>query len=283
MQWEHLTAPDFAQACRSVKGVCILPMGVLESHGPHLPLGTDLFQAHTIAVEAAKLEPAVVFPGFYFGQLAGAQHIAGNVCLSHELLLRLLDEVCREIARNGFHKILLLNAHGGNVAFVQYFIQSTLQHPKDYVVYGMRAMSDDALKQLSEDRGGGLSRLNEIDRGIVMETAVSDNAGGHAGFIETSFVLGVNKRIVHMDRIHDQDFRNRGRLLELKAAGVLTWNYWYAEYPNNYGADPQGSSEDIGKELIALLAQRAAHAVKLIKEDEETGRLQQEFFAGGEA
>lgn len=283
MQWENLSAPDFETARQSSESLCIVPMGVLESHGPHLPLGTDIFEAYTIAVEAAKLEPAVVFPAYYFGQLSGAQHIPGNICLDHDLLLKLLEKVCREIARNGFKKILLLNAHGGNQAFVQYFLQSTLHVKKDYTVYSMQAMTDDVLKQLCEDPDGMGAALSAKERKAVEQAEASGEAGAHAGMIETSFMLGVDRSKVHTDRMYDQDFRNRGRLLELKQAEVMTWNFWYAEYPNNYAGDPAGASPAIGEALIGLLARRAARAIRVIKDDELTLQLQREFFAGGES
>jgi creatinine amidohydrolase len=61
MQWEQLTADDFRQAVADT-GVCLLALGVLERHSTHLPLGTDMLNAHRIACLAAEREPAVVFP-----------------------------------------------------------------------------------------------------------------------------------------------------------------------------------------------------------------------------
>src|SRR5450756_2018253 len=68
MQWENLTAPDFAKAAYDT-GVCILVLGVLERHGGHLPLGTDYLNGHRLACLAAEKAPSVVFPPFYFGQI----------------------------------------------------------------------------------------------------------------------------------------------------------------------------------------------------------------------
>jgi creatinine amidohydrolase/Fe(II)-dependent formamide hydrolase-like protein len=98
-----------------------IAFGVMESHGPHMPLGTDMIIARTIAAEAAKLEPAVIFPDYYIGQLAGAQHIPGNVCIKHDVLLSVLDGVCREIGQSGFQMIIIQNAHGGNPFLIKYF------------------------------------------------------------------------------------------------------------------------------------------------------------------
>lgn len=47
-QWEELTAPDFVTAIHRSQGVCLLPFGILEKHGPHMPIGTDLINARRV-------------------------------------------------------------------------------------------------------------------------------------------------------------------------------------------------------------------------------------------
>src|SRR5439155_11330613 len=66
--WEELTAADFRQGIRQAQGTCLLPFGILEKHGPHLPLGNDLVNVRYAALHAAEQEYAVVFPEYYFGQ-----------------------------------------------------------------------------------------------------------------------------------------------------------------------------------------------------------------------
>lgn len=70
-QWEELTGPDFIKAIQKAQGVCLLPFGILEKHGPHLPIGTDLINARWVALHSAADEYAVVFPAYYFGQIDG--------------------------------------------------------------------------------------------------------------------------------------------------------------------------------------------------------------------
>jgi creatinine amidohydrolase len=89
MQWEHLTAPDFAKAVQAT-GVCVLAMGVIEKHSDHLPLGTDFLNAHRIACLAAEKEPAVVFPPWYFGQIYEARCFSGTLAIEPRLLLELI-------------------------------------------------------------------------------------------------------------------------------------------------------------------------------------------------
>ena len=71
--WEELTGPDFIQAVHQSQGVCVLPFGIIEKHGPHLPLGTDLLDVRFAVMNAVKREYAVVFPQYYFGQIFEAQ------------------------------------------------------------------------------------------------------------------------------------------------------------------------------------------------------------------
>lgn len=280
LQWKHLSTTAFVEARKEVEGVCILPFGVLESHGPHLPLGTDIIQAETIAVEAARIEPAIVFPGYYIGQLAGAQHIPGNICVRHDLLMQMLEEICEEIARNGLHKIIIFNAHGGNVAFLQYFLQSTLQKKKDYIVYSMNILSmiNESVRELHNNPDATSIVLSEEERQIVADAVAAGDYSGHGGFSETSFVMGVDKDFVHLERKDEVDYSDRGRLDHFEQAGLSTWMNWYAKYPNNYAGDPAGATKTIGEAMIQYIAHKAARAVKLVKEDQDALNLQNEFF-----
>ncbi len=134
MQWEELTAVDFARAARET-GVCLIALGVVEKHGEHLPLGTDFLNGHAIACLAAEKEPAVVFPPFYFGQIYEARCFPGTITIKPTLLIELLQGVLDEIGRNGFGKIILFNAHGGNDFLVPFLAQCALWDPKPYSLY----------------------------------------------------------------------------------------------------------------------------------------------------
>ena len=115
-------------------GVCVIPLGIIEKHGPHLPLGSDLFESREIAFQAAAKEYAIVFPPYFTGQIFEARHQPGTISYSNDLMWKMLEETCRELSRNGLKKIILMNGHGGNTSFLQYFCQSQLAGPKDYIV-----------------------------------------------------------------------------------------------------------------------------------------------------
>src|ERR1700682_6341337 len=175
--WEELTASDFRSAIQQSQGTCLLPFGILEKHGPHLPLGTDLLDVRYAALHAAEQEYALVFPEYYFGQIFEAKHEPGTMAYSRELQLKLLQETTDEMARNGCKKIMIVNGHGGNESLLPYFAQSQLETQRDYVVYVQ--WGPDAPK-------GGPPKQDALDM--------------HAGQTEASTLMISHPELVHLDR-----------------------------------------------------------------------------------
>src|SRR5882762_10414468 len=73
-RWDELTAGDWPRALAASNHTCILPIGILEKHGPHVPIGSDLIQVREWAARATKREYAVVFPDYFYGQINEARH-----------------------------------------------------------------------------------------------------------------------------------------------------------------------------------------------------------------
>ena len=177
VHWEELTASDFRDGIQRSQGVCLLPFGILEKHGPHLPIGTDLLDVRYVALHAAEQDYAVVFPEYYFGQIAEARHEPGTMAYSRSLQLALLQETTDEMARNGCKKVLIVNGHGGNSSLLPYFAQTQLDKPHDYVVYVFDERTPDH---------GGPPKKTKIDM--------------HAGESETSKMMISHPELVHQDR-----------------------------------------------------------------------------------
>ena len=70
-RWLYATSDNFTELKKASKDTCIIPMGCVEKHGLHLPLGTDILQASEIAWQASQLETVCVFPDFIFGDIGG--------------------------------------------------------------------------------------------------------------------------------------------------------------------------------------------------------------------
>ena len=137
VHWGELTGPDFVKALEQSRGTCALPFGVIEKHGPTGPMGTDLINVRYTTELAAKQEYTIIFPEYYFGQIFEAKHQPGTIAYSTHLQLQLLQETVSEMGRNGCKKIIIISGHGGNTNLIQFFSQTQLETPKDYVVYAV--------------------------------------------------------------------------------------------------------------------------------------------------
>ncbi|MBS7618465.1 creatininase family protein, partial [Candidatus Bathyarchaeota archaeon] len=116
MKWEELTADDLAELSRRNDSVVVVPIGSLEKHGPHLPLGTDGLTIYKIALNASEIEPCIILPPLFYSYVADMRQFPGAINIREDLLLNFLENVCEEVSRNGFKKILIVNGHGGNVS-----------------------------------------------------------------------------------------------------------------------------------------------------------------------
>src|ERR1700738_5191166 len=190
VKWEELSAADFRRAIEQSKGTCVLPFGILEKHGPQLPLGTDLLNVRYASLHAAEKEYAVVFPEYYFGQIFEAKHEPGTMAYSRELQLKLLQETTDEMARNGCKKIVIVNGHGGNESLLPFFAQSQLDKPHDYVVY--------VLDGERTRPGGPAKKSSGIDY--------------HAGENETANTMVSHPDLVHLDRAASESGGDQKRL-----------------------------------------------------------------------
>ena len=77
-RWDELTASDWPKALAASSHTCILPIGILEKHGPHMPIGSDLIMVREWSARATKKEYAVVFPDYFYGQINEARHQPGS-------------------------------------------------------------------------------------------------------------------------------------------------------------------------------------------------------------
>src|SRR5438270_1853198 len=188
VHWEELTAADFKDGIARAQGTCLLPFGIMEKHGPHLPLGNDLLNVRYVALNAAQQEYAIVFPEHYFGQIFEAKHEPGTIAYSRGLQLQLLQETTDEMARNGCKKVIIVNGHGGNESLLPYFAQSQLEKPHDYVAY---------IFGLVEPPPGGPPQKTSIDM--------------HAGETETSGMMVTRPDLVHLDRANSESGADQKR------------------------------------------------------------------------
>ena len=255
VHWAELSAGEFRDAIARAQGTCLLPFGVMEKHGPHLPLGNDLLNVRYVATNAAQQEYAIIFPEYYFGQIFEAKHEPGTVAYSRGLQLQLLQETTDEMARNGCKKIIILNGHGGNNSLLPFFAQSQLETPHDYVVYTMGIMRS--------GQGEPRRRSNPA-------------TDMHAGEGETSLSMIARPDLVHLDRATQESGADLGRLK--LPEGLYTGIWWYARFPNHYAGEGAVASRELGEYAAKNWINGVVQAIRAVKADAESLRLQNEFY-----
>lgn len=254
VKWEELSSGDFAKAIHQSQGTCLLPIGILEKHGQQLPLGTDLLNIRYVSVNAAQQEFAVVFPEYYFGQIFEARHEPGTVAYSPSLQLELLQATTDEMARNGCKKIIIANGHGGNESLLPYFAQTQLAAAHDYVVYIF-----------------GLPNLDVPGR-----PEVKSPHDMHAGEAETSHVMASRPDLVHPERSKDESGADQHRLH--LPDSLYTGIWWYARFPNHYAGDASAANKVLGDFDMNTWTSELVTAIQAVKADNESLKLQNEFF-----
>lgn len=258
-RWDELTASDWPVAMEKSNKTIILPIGVLEKHGPHAPMGSDLIHAREWAARVAEEEYAVVFPDYFYGQVNEAKHLPGTFSLPSELTMELLEATCEELGRNGFEKIMIINAHGGNPQMLRYFVQNQMENKRNYAVYFFDPSTDREFQE----------KLNEMRK--------TDPAGDmHGGEFETSSLLYLRPELVQLDRATNESGADQERLPEIP--NVYNGIWWYASFPHHYAGEAEEASAELGKVITDHKVASMVKALKAIKADTKTLELQNEYY-----
>ncbi|MET1128411.1 MAG: creatininase family protein [Thermoproteota archaeon] len=162
------------------KSVAVLPVGSLERHGDHLPLGTDTILADHVARRVAERLGAHLFPPVWYGSSRGLRRFPGTIDVDDDAFEKYVASVLEEIVRNGYRFVLVINGHGGNSA--------TLRRAAKRVAY----------------RTGAVIVVVDWWRDVAQEERKRlFSSPGHAGEDETSAVLHVVPEAVDMAAASD--------------------------------------------------------------------------------
>ncbi len=169
----------------------LLPVGILEEHGPHLPVNTDNVIAYDLARQAAEqikdTIPVMVLPcvwaGYHGKEL---ENLPGSVRVKPKTLFYYVYDICESLVRNGFRKIVMVNGHGQNPAILQ-FVSRCIAND-----YGVNILVTYPMAMIGKE-----------GRGI--KTSPEGGAGGHACEVETSLVLALREELVDMTKVPEGD------------------------------------------------------------------------------
>lgn len=183
--YEELSPLELVHIIKN-NGIIYLPLGTLEWHSKHLPFGLDALVSYELCKNACAVTGGCVMPPLYFGTdrehdingkiLHGMDAKAGELLpgsiyfIKHDLFLNFLRSIVNNIQEQGFKKLVIISAHSGTAQ------QQTLE-------------------KLITEKFGDLKLY-------IFPGRLFDGGIDHAGPIETSLMLAINKSLVHLDRIN---------------------------------------------------------------------------------
>jgi creatinine amidohydrolase len=176
-----------------------LPVGALEQHGPHLPLGTDALLATAIAAGAAAASGGIVAPALSYGyksqpKCGGGQHFCGTTSLDAATLIGQVRDMIREFVRHGVEHLVLVNGHYEN----QWFTIEGID----------LALRECGPNRLSVMRLEYWDFCTEETLAAIFPHGFPGFALEHAAVIETSMMLHFHPDLVHVERIPDEPNAN---------------------------------------------------------------------------
>lgn len=232
-----LEEANYQQLREHRPNVAVLPWGATEAHNYHLPHGTDVIEATTIAQAAAGIAHGrgarvVVLPAIPFGNNAQQLDQVATISFRTETAAAILDDVCHSLSRQGIDRLLVLNAHGGN-DFKPLVRDASDEHEMLIAVVNFWQLAPDALKEVFEE------------------------PGDHAGEMETSLLLHVQPDWVVMSQAGE------GRTVPfeiqaLRQPGVWTPRPWSASHPDTGCGNPAKATAEKGRRYFEAVTAAVA-------------------------
>ena len=282
-RWIYTSSHNFPKLREEAGRTCVIPMGCIEKHGLHDPLGTDIIKASHIAYKASQIETVCVFPDFTFGDTPFGPHTKrpeGSICLDVRTQMSLLEQLCDEIARNGFKKILFLNSHGGNWPVLSYFLRCQEYAKKDYAtmytnVRCKTVYNPTTFYELVSTHRDEYPMLTDTDMEVLKGWSEKGSwGGGHADFSEAASVMGKYPNLIATDRLDTDIDLDLHRSDYLTKRGISIVAGWNADHPNAMnGYIPYGVSQTIGQAMNTCCARHLAEMFKMLKADDECIRI----------
>lgn len=229
--WQDLTMPEF-EAAREPSRLVILPVGSIEEHGPHLPLGTDAFHALELAHRAAALRPILVAPPVFYGVCRSTREHPGTISLSGDTLRALIRDLGREFHRQGLRRLIFLSGHAGGT------------HMCALVEAG-----EGLLTEFADLRLAVVNILDLLREVLAAQPHLVKTKGdSHAGEVETAIMLAAYPELVKGTAPSEWPAFPKFELVRDKR------RYW----PGGVWGDPNRASAAQGEEILAAEALRLA-------------------------
>ena len=244
VRFADLAYPDVGRL-RETTTVLLLPLGAVEPHGPHAPLGTDTLISVGVCERAAEElddDPelrVLVLPSLAYGVTRYAAAFPGAVSIREETLRALVVDVCRSLAAHGFPRVVLVNNH----------------------------FEPEQVKTLREaaDEAGPCVRLLDLTRRENAKRLTEEFRAGscHAGRYETSLVLADAPDLVHRERMAALE----SRMIDMPAAiAAGRTDFTAMRMDEAYCGAPAEATAEEGAQTFAALTEMLVELVREVAE-----------------
>ncbi len=187
--WSDLSTADFA-ALDLARTIAVLPVAATEQHGPHLPLSVDTDIVDGVVQAAlphlAATQPVLFLPTQAVGFSPEHTRFPGTLTLKSETLIRVWTEIAECVAASGVKKLVLFNAHGGQVGALD-LVARDLRARLGMLVYSVNWFN----LPLTDEQGQDVN---------ARFSAEEHRFGIHAGEIETALMLALKPALVRMSQ-----------------------------------------------------------------------------------
>lgn len=229
--------------------LAILPWGATEAHNYHLPYATDVIEADHIAAESARIAweqgaKVIVLPTIPFGVNTGQHDIFLDMNLNPSTQMAILKDVIEVLNRQGVHKLLILNSHGGN-DFKTMLRELGLQYPKMFLCSSSWFKSLDKKEFFAED-------------------------GDHADEMETSLILHLRPELVMDKSTWGSGKEKKNKIKAFSEGWVWAERPWSKVSEDTGIGDPAAATAEKGAQYFEAVTQKmGALLVELAQADIE--------------
>lgn len=227
--------------------LAVLPWGATEAHNYHLPYATDVIEADHIAAESARIaweagSKVIVLPTIPFGVNTGQQDILLDMNLNPSTQMAILKDVIEVLNRQGIHKLMILNSHGGN-DFKQMLRELGLQFPDMFLCTSNWFRAMDKSQFFTHD-------------------------GDHADEMETSLILHLQPDLVLPKEHWGSGAEKKNKIKAFSEGWLWTERPWSKISEDTGVGDPREATADKGANYFKAITQKIGKVmIQLAKAD----------------
>jgi creatinine amidohydrolase len=250
--YERLTWPEVRRAVAEDR-VCLIPAGVLEDHGPHLPIDADTRIATEICRRVAEAAPddVVLLPPVIHGYTPHHMDFPGPITIGWDTFTKYCVDIGTSLAHHGFKRVLFLNGHGSNIPLLDVASRLiSLRYPDVLAASTFYLSSPDGLQ-------------------VVEETRESERGGmGHACELETSIYLALDPDAVFMDKAVDENSYPEGpnAWMDWTDGPLKLMPWWNALSHTGVHGDATKATAEKGRILLDAAVKECVGFVRELRE-----------------